>query len=281
MSRLGVWLGLLPFALFALAFMVLPTAGILLGSFQDAQGAFTLENLRHLLTPDILACYAISLKISLVTALAGTVFGFLLAYSVTMGGLPRTFRPLLVTFSGVASNFSGVPLSFAFIATLGRVGLVTTLADRVFGVRIYAHGFNLYGFYGLSLTYLYFQLPLMVLIITPALDRMKREWWEASQSLGASRTRYWLHVGLPVMAPSLLSALILLFGNAFGAYATAYALTGGLLNLVPIVIGAQIQGDVLHDPNLAYALALGMVVVMAACALLNTLVRRSVSRWLP
>jgi len=279
-SRSRAWLGLVPFLLFTLAFMILPAGGLLLGSFQDAHGAFTLANLAHLLRPDILKCYLVTIEVSGVTAVAGGGFGLLLAYAVTLGGLPRSVRSGLLTFSGVASNFAGVPLAFAFIATMGRVGIVTVVLKTVFGVNLYRAGFNLYSFWGLCITYLYFQLPLMVLIITPALDGVKKEWREAAQSLGASGFQYWVHIALPILAPALLSAMILLFGNAFGAYATAYALTGGLLNLVPILIGAQIQGDVLHDPNLGYALAFGMVVVMTACILAYTALQKRASRWL-
>jgi putative spermidine/putrescine transport system permease protein len=280
LQRSYAWLGLLPFALFALAFMILPAGSLLLGSFQDPQGAFTLANIAHLFRADILKCYLVTIEVSVVTALVGGLFGLLLAYSVTLGGLPKGLRSGLLTFSGVASNFAGVPLAFAFIATMGRVGMVTVVLKTVFGINLYQHGFNLYSFWGLCLTYLYFQLPLMVLIITPSLDGMKKEWREASESLGASKTQYWLHIGLPILAPPLLSSMILLFGNAFGAYATAYALTGGLLNLVPILIGAQIQGDVLHDPNLGYALAFGMVIVMTICILAYTALQKRASRWL-
>jgi putative spermidine/putrescine transport system permease protein len=185
-----------------------------------------------------------------------------------------------MTFSGVASNFAGIPLAFAFIATLGRVGFVTTLFKELFGWSIYDTGFNLYSFLGLSLTYLYFQLPLTILIIAPALDGLKREWREASENLGATPWQYWRYIALPILLPSLLGTMILLFGNAFGAYATAFALTGGSLNLVTIVIGAQIRGDVLHNPGLGYALALGMVVVMAISIAGYSWLQRRTERWL-
>ena len=273
------WAGLSPFLLFALLFMILPAGALLVGSFQDGQGRFTLINLAHLLRPNILHSYLLTIEVSLITAVGGGIFGFLLAYAVTLGGMPPGVRSFLVTFSGVASNFAGVPLAFAFIATLGRVGLVTTLLKSLFGISLYNAGFNLYSFWGLSFTYLYFQLPLMVLIIAPALDGMRREWREASENLGAHGAQYWRHIALPILLPSLLSSVVLLFGNAFGAYATAYALTGGFINLVPIQIGAQIRGDVLHDPNLGYALALGMVVVMTLTILGYTALQRRASRF--
>jgi putative spermidine/putrescine transport system permease protein len=274
------WLGVVPFFLFSLMFMILPACALLAGSFRNQAGQLTLENIAALVQrPDIRDAYWLSISISAVTALGGALFGLLLAYAVTQGGLPGWARPMLLTFSGVAANFAGVPLAFAFVATLGRTGLVT-VALNALGFNLYQHGFNLYTFTGLSLTYMYFQLPLMVLVITPALDGLKREWREASDILGGSAWQYWRYVGLPLLLPSFLGATILLFGNAFGAYATAYALTGGSLNLVTILIGAQIRGDVLNNPNLGYALALGMIVVMAVSIFGYALLQRRAERWL-
>jgi len=204
-----------------------------------------------------------------------------MAYSVTVGKLPKPVRNLLMTFSGVASNFAGVPLAFAFIATLGRTGLFTVLLKNLFNIDLYAQGFNLYSFWGLSLTYMYFQFPLMVLIITPALDGLKEEWSEAASNLGATRAVYWRKVALPILTPSILGSMILLFGNSFGAYATAYSLTGGFINLITIVVGSQIKGDILYNPGLGYALAVGMVLVMAVMMTIYYYLRRRSERWLP
>ena len=274
------WLGVLPFFVFAVAFMLWPAASLFTGSFQDRQGNFTLENIFGLFQPFVLNAYWLSIQISAVTALMGGLLGFLVAYALVLGGMPSSVRTMIMTFSGVASNFAGIPLAFAFIATLGRVGFVTALFKELFGWSIYDGGFNLYSFLGLSLTYLYFQFPLMILIIAPALDGLKREWREASENLGATPWQYWRYIALPILLPSLLGTMILLFGNAFGAYATAFALTGGSLNLVTIVIGAQIRGDVLNNPGLGYALALGMVVVMAISITGYSWLQRRTERWL-
>jgi putative spermidine/putrescine transport system permease protein len=273
-------IGLLPFLLFALAFMILPAASLLIGGFQDKLGNFTFDNIKNLARPDIINSYILTIQISLVTALGGGLLGFLLAYGITLGGLPRFCRGFLTTFSGVASNFAGVPLAFAFISTLGRVGMITVFLQTLFGISIYDKGFNLYSFWGLSLTYMYFQIPLMVLMSTPALEGIKKQWREAAENLGATSFQYWRTVALPVLSPTLLASLILLFGNSFGAYATAYALTGGLLNIMPILIGAQIRGDVLHDPNLGYALALGMVVLMTLLIFIYRWLQKISSRWM-
>ncbi len=273
------WLGVVPFFLFALAFLIAPASYLFIGSFQTLDGQFTLENFRNLSQPIVVEAYASSLRVSFATALGGTVFGFLIAYAITLGRLPRGLRSGLLTFSGVASNFAGVPLAFAFIATLGRIGLLTVLL-KTLGLDIYQRGFSLYSFIGLTLTYMYFQFPLMILIITPALEGLKREWREAAENLGASSGQYWRYVAFPVLLPSLLGTLILLFANAFGAYATAFALTGGTINLVTILIGSQMRGDVLRDPGLGYALAVGMVAIMAVSITAYTLLQRRSERWL-
>ena len=274
------WIGVIPFFLFAILFILLPSATLLVGAFRDSTGKLTLMNFSGLFVPSILGAYWVTIKISLATALGGGLLGFLMAYAVTIGNLPRPLRSALMTFSGVASNFAGVPLAFAFIATLGRTGLVTVLLKNILGLNLYNQGFSLYSFWGLSLTYMFFQFPLMILVITPALDGLKKEWREAAENLGASQSLYWRKVALPILTPSILGAMILLFGNSFGAYATAYSLTGGFINLITIVIGSQIKGDVLFNPGLGYALAVGMIVVMAVMMAIYYSLRRRSERWL-
>ena len=274
------WLGILPFLAFAVLFLILPTMKIVIGAFQTPDGGFTLQNLIDLNTDSIRSAYLTSIKLSFITALLGCVFGFAMAAAVVFGGLPKGARNPLITFSGVASNFAGVPLAFAFIATLGPVGLVTGWLRTEFGINLRAMGFNLLSFWGLVITYLFFQIPLMILIIIPALDGLKREWREAASVLGATSAQYWRMVALPILFPSLLGTFALLFANAFGAVATAFALTGPQLNIVPIKLFAQIRGDVLGNPNLGYALAFGMIVITGIANFLYIWLRVRSERWL-
>jgi putative spermidine/putrescine transport system permease protein len=272
-------MGLLPFFAFSIAFMFLPATYLVIGSFRNNAGEITLQNYADLQTGIIPGAFFTTIEVSLVTAVAGGIFGLLLAYSVILGGLPRFLRTALMTFSGVASNFAGVPLALAFIFTLGQLGFLTVIL-RDLGIDPYAGGFRLTSKLGVELVYMYFQFPLMVLIIAPALEGLRREWREAAENMGASSFQYWRHVALPILTPSILGTMILLFGNSFGAQATAFQLTGGTLNLVPIVIGAQIRGDVLHNPGLGYAMAMGMVAIMAVSIGLYSLLQRRAERWL-
>ena len=271
------WLGLLPFFLFSIAFMFLPVVYLVAGSFLNNDGQPTLGNYADLSTGIIPDAFATSIEISLVTAIAGGIFGFLLASSVILGGLPRILRTALMTFSGVASNFAGVPLALAFVFTLGNLAYLTMLIESV-GIDIPSRFIT--SKTGLELVYMYFQFPLMILIIAPALDGLRREWREAAENAGASAFQYWRHVALPILTPSILGAMILLFGNSFGAQATAFQLTGGTLNIITLVISSQIRGDVLHNVGLGYAAAMGMVVVMAISIALYSILQRRSERWL-
>jgi putative spermidine/putrescine transport system permease protein len=274
------WLGVAPFFLFAILFLIAPTAYLVVGAFQTPDGGLTLDNLAQLWQPTIRAAYWISIKVSLASAVIGALIGLAIAIAIVRGGLPSWVRSATMTFSGVASNFAGVPLAFAFLATLGRLGLVTILLRDIFGFNLYATGFNILSFWGLTLTYLYFQIPLMVVIITPAIDGLKKEWGEAAATLGATQWQYWRMVVIPVLWPSFLGTVILLFANAFGAIATAYALTGSSLNIVPILLYAQIRGDVLHNPHLGYAIAFGMIFITGMANVFYIWFRTRSERWL-
>jgi len=275
------WVGVAPFFLFAFLFLILPSASIVVRSFEGPGGTWTVQNILDIFQKsDIRNAYKLSLQISATTAIGGAFFGFLLAYAVTIGGLPKAVRNFMLTFSGVASNFAGVPLAFAFVATMGNAGLVTRLLEGTLNFDIHQAGFSIYNFWGLSIVYMYFQFPLMVLVMAPALDGLRREWREACENLGGSTFHYWRYVAFPILAPTLLGTAILLFGNAFGAYATAYAFTGSFLNLVTIVIGAQIQGDVLYNPGLGNAMALGMILIMSLVMMVYLWSQRRAARWL-
>lgn len=278
-ARRLTWLGVAPFFLFAFAFLIYPALSIVIGAFHNDQGQFTTSLLRKMVTHATLQAYWTSIKLSVTTAVLGGLFGLLMAYGAVSEAMPRWVRTTLSTFSGVAANFAGVPLAFAFIATLGFTGIITKLLKDAFGLDIYNGGFSLYSFAGLAIVYLYFQIPLMILVIMPALDGLRREWREAATNLGASTSQYWRHVALPVLMPSLLGAVMLLFGNAFGAYATAYALTSGQLPLVPLLIGQVETGNVLSDPHFGDVLALGMVIVLTFTMIGYGLLQRKASRW--
>jgi putative spermidine/putrescine transport system permease protein len=252
---------------------------VLVGAFEDVDGGLTTANIEEAFHEPYLTAFKNSIEISIVTALVGGALGFLIAYSAIREGTPRIVRTALTTFSGVAANFAGIPLAFAFIATLGTIGIVTELL-RDIGFDPYQEtSFTLFSKLGIEIVYLYFQIPLMILVIAPAIDGLRREWREAAANLGATTLQFWRHVGLPILTPSLLSAVVLLFGNSFAAYATAYGLTGGQTALVPINIGYLYSGDVLSNPHLAEALALGMFAVLLVMMAIYIPLNRISSRW--
>jgi putative spermidine/putrescine transport system permease protein len=273
------WIATVPFFAYTILFLFLPAGSVLLGAFKGKESGWTLDNVRLMFDSPYIDAYKTSIEVSLVTALLGGVIGLAIAYAAIREGTPSWIRSMLTTFSGVAANFGGIPLAFAFIATLGFQGVLTAFLRDQLGWDPTAHGLSLYTKTGVEIVYMYFQLPLMILVIAPAIDGLRREWREAASNLGASAWQFWRYVGLPVLLPSLLGAIILLFGNSFAAYATAYSLTSGTVNLVPILIGAYYTGNVLDNPHLAQALALGMFVVLALMMIAYIPLQRRAARW--
>src|SRR5258707_1126479 len=274
------WLGLVPFLLFCLLFEIFPAIIIIQGSFTDNNtGAATLDNYRHMFSQaSNLHAFQTSISISIVTALLGGVIGGFAAYGVynLRTGWLRNF---LIGFSSIAANFAGIPLAFAFIATLGVKGFVTVAILNWFHANLYDLGFSIYQFWGLVIVFTYFQLPLMILVTLPALSALRPEWKEAATNLGASNITYWRRVGLPILLPSLIAATMLLFANAFGPFATAFALAQGNINLVPILINFVVNGNVTVDFGLGNALAVGMIIVLLVAVSLYTAMLRRVSVW--
>ena len=275
------WLGFVPFLLFCLLFELLPAVMIIQGSFTDSNtGAFTLNNYQRVLSEaDKLHAFQNSIVLSIVTALIGAVLGFLAAYGLFNLRISWV-RNFIIGFSSISANFAGVPLAFAFISTLGVKGFITVLFLNWFHVDLYnGLGFSLYTFPGLALAYIYFELPLMILITVPALSALRPEWREAATNLGASSSTYWRRVALPVLLPSLIAAAMLLFANSFGAFATAVALAQGGFNLVPIQISFVVNGNVSLDTGLGNAMAGGMIIVLLIAVSLYTAMLRRVSKW--
>jgi len=278
----GTYLPLVPFFVYVSLFLLLPTFIVLVGAFQSADGAPSLENITTVLRePRFLQAFGRSVQLSLVSALAGAILGGLLAWAVSVGGPGGKLRQISVAASGVLAQFGGVMLAFAFLATVGGEGLVTILLKDYVGLDLAADSTWLYGMTGLTIVYTYFQIPLMVIVFLPALDGLRQEWWEASTSLGGSSWSYWRHVGGPILAPSFLGAVLLLFANAFSAYATAAALVSQGSPIVPLKIAEAMSGEVvLGQANVGKALALGMIVVVAVVMALYALLQRRASRWL-
>jgi putative spermidine/putrescine transport system permease protein len=273
------WIGAVPFLGYVALFLLLPTAIVAIGAFAGPSGP-SLDGVTELGQGFIVTAFVNSAVVSAVSAVVGAVAGAVLAYAVVTGSPQGTLRRTVTSACSVLAQFGGVTLAFAFIATIGGAGFVTLwLKDR--GIDIYANGVWLYRLSGLTLVYTYFQIPLMVVVFLPALDGVRPQWREATESLGGSAWHYWRHVGGPLLLPAFLGATLLLFANGFSAYATAAALInqGGIV--VPLQIGNFLTSEVgLQHAELAKALALGMVAIVTVVMLLYTFLQRRTARWL-
>ncbi len=274
-------LGLLPFTLLVVAFLLVPTLVVVIGAFGTSEGRPTLGNVAGLFDAVVVDAYARSLWVSAVTALVGAVLGALLAHAISTADPRGLLRRVVTAACGVLAQFGGVTLAFAFLATVGFTGFVTLWLQDTFGIDPYAGGGWLTDTPGLLLVYTYFQIPLMVIVFLPALDGLRPQWREAAESLGGSTYAYWRHVAGPVLLPSFLGGTLLLFANAFSAYATAKALISQGSPIVPLKIDASISGEVITgQDNIGKAMALGMVVVVALVMVAYARLQRRTSAWL-
>jgi putative spermidine/putrescine transport system permease protein len=274
-------LGAVPFVAYVTVFLAIPTLVVTIGAFASDEGRPTLANVKALTSGYIVDAFVRSVVLSAVTAVVGAVFGALLAYALVTGRPGGLLRRFVTAASGVLAQFGGVTLAFAFIATIGLSGFVTVFLRDQLGVNIYANGVWLFELPGLMLVYTYFQIPLMVIVFLPALDGIRPQWREATESLGGSTWQYWRRVAMPLLAPAFLGSTLLLFANAFSAYATAAALVSQGSPIVPLQIrGALTSEVVLGQQNLGKAMALGMVVVVAVVMSLYALLQRRTARWL-
>lgn len=272
----SAWLGLVPFFAFVGLFLVWPAITLFERAFERTEGAEQ-PAMREAITGQYRNYFVESIKLSGATALVGGVIGTVLALAVVRIRRPRWLRGAVTAFAGVAANMGGVILAFAFIAALGAQGLLTKVISNT-GIDLSPR--FIASFWGLVLVYLYFQIPLMFLVMLPAVDGLKPEWREASSNLGGSAVTYWRRVGIPVLVPAALGGVLLLFANAFAAYATAYALTTGASDLVPLQIRFYLQGNAITGKEgLGYALAAWMVLIMLFTMSGYLLLRRRAERW--
>ncbi len=272
------YLGIAPLLLYMALFLGLPLVTIVRFSFLNSQNEFTLNNFTTITSGIYRDAFILSFELSALSAALSLIFGFFFAFALVHSNL-KFLQQAVSTASGVLANTGGVPLAFMFIAVLGTYGTLTGWLKGA-GINLYGGGWTIYSFTGLLIVYLYFQVPLMVLIFLPVVSNIKKEWAEAAQSLGASQLTYWRKVLLPILTPQLLALFLLLFANSFAAYATAAALTSGSLALVPVQIASLIASNVQVDgANTAMALGLGMVICVGLSTIGYALLEKRSSRW--
>jgi putative spermidine/putrescine transport system permease protein len=262
-KKWSIWIPLLPFMLFAFLFEIIPVVSVLLSSLRTDVNWLTLENYRQTMTPLIYRSFVNTIRLSATTAVIGVILGTLISHAL-VNTRNRYTHNSVMALADVATNFGGAPLAFAFIVTLGSTGVITLFLKNLFNISLYPD-FRIYSVTGLTLAYLYFQIPLMILLIQPSILGLKRDWKEAASTLGASNLQYWKRIALPILAPSLIGGFLLLFAHSFGAYATAWTLTGPDINLVTIQIAALIRGEVQLEPGIADAMAIISLLIMMLC----------------
>lgn len=271
-------LGTVPFFAYTAVFLVLPTVLVVIGAFQSRSGAFTLNGFTQVLSPRTVNIFATSLWVSALTALVGAVCGGVIAYALSLSPTGSLGRRVFTALMSVMAQFGGVMLAFAFIATIGINGLVTRLLAPLPALTPDPGFLSSLG--GVAMVYCYFQIPLMVIVFLPAVEGLRPQWREATENLGGTSWTYWTRVAGPILLPSLLGSFLLLFANAFSAFATAAALISQQSVIVPLEIESALRNE--NDLGMdayAQALAFGMIVVVALVMGAYALLMKRAARW--
>nr|WP_242487411.1 ABC transporter permease subunit [Pseudomonas sp. TH05] len=257
---------LVPFALFFIVFQIAPLIWVMTNSLRSEEFGWGLANFSKIFNSKF---YLQSIQYSLELAFWSSTFGIVIAVlgSYSLRRVDSRLRNFVNAFANMTSNFSGVPLAFAFIILLGFNGTITLMLKQSGIIQ----DFNLYSKTGLIILYTYFQIPLGVLLLYPAFDALREDWRESASLMGANGWQFWRHIGLPVLTPALLGTFVILLANALGAYATVFALTTGNFNVLPIRIAAMVSGDISLDPNMASALAVVLVALMTLVTIVHQL----------
>ena len=280
-SPLKDYLGLLPFVTLAGFFLIYPTFNVLLGAFQNAKNQWDFTTVSNLFKDPITRkAFSNSLQISITTSISGAILGALFAWALVSGKEGSFFYKFSISLSSVLSQFGGVMLTFAFLATFGFNGVISSYAVKHFPGSFLANSSWLFGLSGLTVVYTFFQIPLMVIVFLPTIQNLRPQWREASDALGGNAREFWIRVGIPVLTPSFFGAALLLFVNSFSAYATAATLVNvsGFLTTLQIAstLGSEVGGA---NPAEAKALSLLMIVVVTVAMTLYSLLRRKVNKW--
>lgn len=268
---------ILPFVILVSLFEIIPILSIVIRSFTPDNGTFTvtLDNYIRIFSKQLYRSAIInSLWIAIFSSIIGLIvafFGAKAAYE--KGGVAKK---IFMSLLNMVSNFSGVPLAFAYIIMLGNTGILTLIGQK-YGIGFLSE-FPLYSVVGLMITYIYFQIPLSALLLLPAFESIKKEWKEAVGLLGGTNITFWFKVGLPVLMPSILGTFSTMFANAISAYATAYALVMNNVSILPIRISEQFVGDVVQNPHLGGALAVILMLLMVISIFLNERILKNTRR---
>jgi putative spermidine/putrescine transport system permease protein len=276
-NRLGLLLAFAPFLIFCAMFELIPVVALLLGSVGGVE-RHSFEWIAKVFTnPTFQRSIWNSLLLSVTSSLLGAILGTAIGYAITRTSHDRV-RRALITLASLSSNAGGISLGFAFITILGSAGMITILL-RQFGIDLLSF-FSIYSVIGLIVVYLYFQVPLMIVLMLPAFAGLRADWAEASVSLGGSNRDFWRRVGIPVLMPSIVAGTVLLFVSSMGAYATAQALIGSRINLMTIQVSILRRGEILYQPAQADAMATVLLAMVALSVLAYHLVQRRAQRWI-
>ncbi|HEV7267533.1 MAG TPA: ABC transporter permease [Falsiroseomonas sp.] len=231
----GWWLLILPAFLLMTAFYVAPIIQVLMISFTDPQPG--LGNYERLLTSEsVHRVIWTTLRICLITTALALLLGYVLAYRIALASDRQRRWWILAVL--VPLWISVLVRAFAWVTLLRRQGLVN---EALMGAGVIAEPLQLvWNEFGIVVGMVHYMVPYAVLPMLASMREIDPRLLAAAQGLGAGRVTIFGRVFLPLSAPGLIAAGVLVFIFSLGFYITPAILGGGKTLMVAEWIGLQI-----------------------------------------
>lgn len=265
--RKDVWLviSVVILALYAL-FMIYPLFMLLRNAVIDSGGQFTLDYFVKFLSKQYyLGTVLNSFKVSISATILTMVIGVPLAYFYNMYEIKGArFLQIIIILCSMSAPFIG---AYSWILLLGRNGLITNFVKDLTGIKLP----SIYGFGGILLVLCLQLYPLVFLYVSGALKNVDNTLLEASENMGCTGLKRFFTVIIPLCAPTIIAAMLMVFMRAFADFGTPLFIGEGYRTF-PVEIYNSFMSETGGDTHFASAVAVIAIVITAVIFLFQRFV---------
>ena len=244
--------------LLLLLFVVYPLLKVLIFSLTDADGNFSLENLKTILTTSrYLAVFGRTMLLGVIVAVIATFIGYIFAYTITRTNVPcKKFLKTIATLPILSPPFI---LSLSIIFLFGKQGFIT---KTLLGIT----GNNVYGMGSLVVVQVMSFFPIAYLTLSGILSSIDASVEDAACNMGASRWHTFWTVTFPLSLPGIISGFLLVFIQSLEDFSNP-ATIGGEFSTLSIEVYQIITGS--YDMQKGSVLALLLLLPAVTAYLFN------------
>lgn len=196
-----------------------------------------------------------SFKVTIASTAVAVLIGLPMAYLLRSIKIPFSgLLNILIVISYLSPPFIG---AYSWIQLLGRNGFITRILNAIFHVELK----GIYGFPGIVLVFSLQSFPLIYMYVSGALKNLDNSLNEAAESLGCNAFQRVTKVIFPLVMPSLLAGMLLVFMRVFSDFGTPMIIGEGYKTF-PVMLYTQFMGEV--GTNDGFAATMCIIVIIIA-----------------